>query len=442
MTVLDDLSGHEFEAIMVDVFRNYGYESVQQTPKTGDEGRDILMTESVNGHRQDIVVECKHMERVGREIVQKLHSAVITYECTGPTRGMVVTTGTFTTQAQEYVKKVKTNGNGTEIELIDGNTLLNIADETGLDLQNGRVELICHRTLPFGEVEPLVTEQFQTIKNIDTDDLGRIESTIQFRPVVTIEARTNAQFETSVGVIHRANKRDTVQVYGDRVPPQPIDDSLRQLITEGPHRTVAIAKATERKGVVDTTVERFRHAESDFEAWTVEHLQEKYTTTVEYTGDNNVDYEKECVPTDSDISITDLMARYLPRIRSEIRLKERVYALEYDTAGSNRHIVDNEIAHCVHCGRSWTPLTYCDNCGSINCWQHIRTERVEGEPVCTDCAVTERFALRKRYFYHEANRETFREEYEQRPLHRQLLENKPLIVGITTVFIISLLLFL
>lgn len=442
MTVLDDLSGYEFEDIMVDVFRNYGYENVQQTPKTGDEGRDILMSESVNGHRQDIVVECKHMERVGRQIVQKLHSAVITYEYTGPTRGMVVTTGTFTTQAQEYVEKVKTNGDGTEIELVDGNTLLHIADETGLDLQNGTVELICHRTLPFGEVESPVTEQFQTIKNIDTDDLGRIESTVKFRPVVSIEARTTAQFETSVGVIHRANERDTVQVYGDRVPPQPIDDSLRQLITEGPHRTVAIAEATEREGIVDTTVERFRHAESDFEAWTVEHLQEKYTTTVEYTGDNNVDYEKECVPTDSDISITELMARYLPRIRSEIRLKERVYALEYDAAGPNRHIVDNEIAHCVHCGRSWTPLTYCDNCGSINCWQHIRTERVAGEPVCTDCAVTERFALRKRYFYHGANRETFREEYEQRPLHRQLFENKPLIVGITTVFIISLLLFL
>lgn len=440
MTLLDDVSGLEFESLMVDVFRNYGYENVEQTSKTGDEGRDILMTEPVSGDRRGIVVECKHMDQVGREIVQKLHSAVITYDYSGPTRGMVVTTGTFTAQAQEYVEKVKENGDGVDIELVDGNTLLDIADETGLDLQNGKVELICHQTFRPGDVDTPVSAQFEAIKNIEPDDLGRIESTVQFRPVVTIETRTNAQFETSVGVIHRVNECDTLPVRGDSTPPQPIADSLGQLISDGAHQTADLDELKEREAFADTTVKRFQHAESDFEAWMTERLQQKYTTTVEYTGDNNVDYEKECVPAESDISIIEFTPTYVPRIHSETQLKGRVYTLTYDAAGSEHHIVDNGIAECVHCGRSWASLTYCDNCGSISCLAHTRTERVEAEPVCTDCAVTGRFALRKRYFYDKNNRETFREEFEQRPLHKKVLENKPLIVGSAIVAIISLLL--
>src|SRR6056297_4023465 len=93
MAVLDNFSGFEFEDLMEDVFRNLGYENVRQAAKTADEGRDILMEEVVDGTRRAIVVECKHTETVGRPVVQKLHSAVATFDFDGPKRGMVVTTG-------------------------------------------------------------------------------------------------------------------------------------------------------------------------------------------------------------------------------------------------------------------------------------------------------------------------------------------------------------
>lgn len=109
--------------------------------------------------------------------------------------------------------------------------------------------------------------------------------------------------------------------------------------------------------------------------------------------------------------------------------------LQYDAAGPDRQIIENEIARCVHCGWSWTPLTYCANCGSINCWRHTRTERVEKEPICTECAVTERFGLRKRFFYDTDNCETFREDYEQFALHQKLRENTPVLVGCMLVVI-------
>jgi len=143
MAVLDDLSGFEFEDLMEDVFRNLGYENVHQASKTADEGRDILMEEVVDGTRRGVVVECKHTDSVGRPVVQKLHSAVATYDFAGPKRGIVITTGRFTNPAQEYVERLRANGDPHQIELIDGAELREIADEIGLDLYNGRIEILC-----------------------------------------------------------------------------------------------------------------------------------------------------------------------------------------------------------------------------------------------------------------------------------------------------------
>jgi HJR/Mrr/RecB family endonuclease len=102
MAVLDDLSGFEFEDVTEDIFRNLDYENVRQAERTADEGRDILMEEVVDGTRRGVVVECKHTGTVGRPVVQKLHSAIATFNFDGPKRGMVVTTGQFTGPATEY----------------------------------------------------------------------------------------------------------------------------------------------------------------------------------------------------------------------------------------------------------------------------------------------------------------------------------------------------
>jgi restriction endonuclease Mrr len=110
MAVLDDLSGFEFEDLMEDVFRNLGYENVRQADRVADEGRDILMEETVDGTRRAVIVECKHTDSVGRPVVQKLHSAVATYGYDGPKRGMVATTGRFTGPATEYARRLRSEG--------------------------------------------------------------------------------------------------------------------------------------------------------------------------------------------------------------------------------------------------------------------------------------------------------------------------------------------
>lgn len=206
MTVLDDLTGYEFEDLMVEVFRELGYEDVRRAERTNDMGRDIVMHEEHDGGRRAVVIECKHTDVVSRPVLQKLHSAVATYDYEGTRRGVAVTTGRFTAPAREYAEALEESGDPYPIELVDGRALREIADEVGLDLRNGRVELLCDETLPTPRDprEPL-HEAVGDVDNLDVDD---VDSTVHLRltPAVATNADVDATFETGIGVVHRVDE--------------------------------------------------------------------------------------------------------------------------------------------------------------------------------------------------------------------------------------------
>lgn len=87
---------------------------VELTKQTGDEGRDLLAYES-SGLK---VVECKHWPNgaVGRPVIQKLHSAVLTKNSN---RGMIITTGRFTCEAESYAQQLS----DVTIELVNATKL-------------------------------------------------------------------------------------------------------------------------------------------------------------------------------------------------------------------------------------------------------------------------------------------------------------------------------
>jgi len=448
MAVLDDLSGFEFEDLIEDVFRNLGYENVRQAEKTADEGRDVIMEEVVDNTRRAIIVECKHTGTVGRPVVQKLHSAIATFDFDGPKRGMVVTTGRFTSPAQEYADRLQQNDDPHPIELLDGEDLREIADEIGLDLYNGRIEILCDETLrpydPATDVDAPVKEAFRDIENIEAADLSTSHSAVTFRPVVAVTADTNAVFETSVGVIHRINDRTRFVVHAERGQPQIVDEDVATLVTENLHTRIELD--LERLGEVFDDVEerRFGQTQTEYKEWAVERLQQHHTTTVTYTGDNNVTYNKTCEPNLSDISVQSIEPVYLPEVRQTTEILEYSYPYGYYAAGPSRVTTEDGIHRCVHCETSGVSetYTYCPNCGAIACNNHTQTERLEREPVCTDCAVTERFALKTKYFYDKENLETFREEYDAMPLHEKAMENRLLAGGsvvATLLFVVGLL---
>jgi restriction endonuclease Mrr len=347
---------------------------------------------------------------------------------------MVVTTGRFTGPATEYVGDLEHNDDPHPIELIDGEDLREIADEVGLDLYNGRIEILCEETLrpyePATSLAAPVEAAVSDIENLDVADLPESHASVTFQPVVEVTAETNAVFETSVGVIHRIDDRTTVVIHANRGEPTVAESGVADLVSENRHATIALDADEIEEHFQTVTEQRFGQTETEYKDWVVEKLQTAKTTTVTYTGDNNVTYNKTCEPNRSDISVQSIKPVYLPEVRQTTDLGEYTYPYEYFAAGPSRVTIEDGFHRCVHCetaGRDES-YTYCVNCGAIACGDHIKTERLEGEPVCTGCAVTEQFAFKTKYFYNEENLETFREEYAAMGPHQKAMEN-PLLAG-------------
>jgi len=446
-TLLDELSGFEFEDVMEDVFRNLGYENVRTARRVADRGRDITMEEQVDGQRRAVVVECKHTDTVGRPVVQKLHSAVATYDYNGQTRGMVATTGRFTGPAKEYAETLRTNNDPHPVELLDGNDLRGLADEVGLDLYNGRIEILCDRCLrpadPARGVDAPLRDAIRDVENIRASEVGGVRTHVTFLPVVRVRAAIDAVFETGAGVIHTIDEREDLVVLADREGPRLPASDLRRLVTANFDRTVDLDEDGFAEQFDSLDVRRFGLTETEYKEWGIEQLREAHTTTVRYTGDNNVTYTKTCEPNRSDISVGRIDAVYLPRVRSATTLGDYEYTYTADVAGPSHRTTEDGVRRCVQCGdRTAGTYTYCANCGSINCPEHTKTERLVGDPVCTGCAVTERFFFKTKYFYDERNRERFREQYAAMPVHEKAMENPPLAVGLAALVVFGILLVL
>jgi restriction endonuclease Mrr len=445
MPILDDLSGYDFEDLMVEVFRELGYEHVRRAERTADEGRDVLMEEVVDGRRRAVVVECKHTATVGRPVVQKTHSAVATFAFDGPSRGMVVTTGRFTGPAEEYADRLRERDDPHPIELLDGESLRAVADEVGLDLYNGRIEILCEETLrprdPATAADTPIREAFRDVENLDPAALPDPHAGVTFRPVVAIVADVDATFETSVGVIHRVDERSPLVVRAERGHPERATDAVARLVADNLHAAVDLDDPV-RAPFDEAETLRFGRTQTEYTDWAVERLRERHTTTVSYTGDNNVTYTKTCEPRSSDVSVRSVEAVYLPEVRQTVRLGEYTYPYEYHAAGPSRVTSEDGVRRCVHCGTDAADETYthCRNCGSVNCETHTETERLEGTPVCTGCAVTGEFAFATKYFYGRENRAAFREQYAAMAPHQKATENPRLVAGIAVAVLVALLL--
>ena len=428
MTLLDDLSGHEFEDAVAALFRAHGYEDVAVADRVADEGRDVTMRDGDVAH----VVECKHTATVSRPVVQKTHSAAATYDHDGPRRGMVVTSGRFTAPAEAYAEELRESDDPHPVELVDGDDLRELGEAVDMDLYNGRIEIVCEETLPVGRPTLAVAAAFGDVANAPPRaELPAPDAAVAYRPVVDIEAVTRAVFETSVGVIHRVDRRDRFALRADRDGPTVGDDDLVGLLDV---ETVELSAARAEHG---GEARRFGRTESAYRDVAKERLCDVLETTVTYTGDNNVTYDRECRPPPDDVSLQRVRPLYVPRVEATVELGEYDHGLAYDAAGPRRALRRDDVRRCVHCGTGGEPFTYCENCGSISCESHTETERLVGDPVCTGCSVTREFFYAEKHFFDEDNAATFREAYEAMPFYRKAMENPALAAGIVAAIAVA-----
>ena len=489
-TLLDDLSGFEFEELMVAVFRHQGYANVRQAVRTADEGRDVTMVDdSGPGAPVGVVVECKHTDTVGRPVVQKLHSAVGTYDYDGPVRGMVATTGRFTGPAEEYAERVSSAPDDVDIDLLDGRRLREIGESIGMDLYSGRIEVLCDEALPPPEdVDDAVAERdaaAASVENLSPDTLPEPTARLSFAPSLLVETEVDATFETSVGVIHSVFERERLAVSADRDGPSLLSGDVARLVADGSNgRTPLPRDRFDDQGDLEITnadetplgtpgdgsghrsdgspdspvdprfdaveVQRFGRTESEYVDWVTERQRDRHERTVRYTGDNNVTYTKTCTPRASDVRVLAVDPVYRPEATTTTELGEYEYDHTFVTNGDRRVTLHDEFGTCVNCETAGEnggiepdePITYCANCGSLNCDDHVREERLVGEPVCTGCSTTGEFFFATKHFYDEANRAAFAAEYEAMPFYRKPLENPKLTVAVAVGVVVLLLLLL
>ena len=456
MPLLDELSGFEFEDTMALVLEKQGYEDVQVAEKVADLGRDIIMREpNDNGPDTAVIVECKHTEVVSRPVIQKLDSAVNTYDHDGSKRGMVATTGRVTDPGKEYAEAV-------DIEIIDGRKLREIADEVGMDIYNGRIEIICEEVLdpvhpagPTGAVSSVIAD----IDNLEHGDLPDPETTLTMIPTVIAHLHVQRTFETNVGVIHTVDEEYTDIVDASRDGPKRLPTSVQSLIVTHFDRRVSMDEDRLTAVFDAVSTGRFGRTETEYQEWLTEQAIDRCTRTVRYTGKNNVTYERVCEPSSSDVSIVDFRAVFTPRIQAWYRMYGRDYVVDWFNAGDEYVVLEDTFHDCRVCeeggafagvndvrgilgafseGVHGSTYTCCSNCGRIACQKHIREERVTGDPICTACAVTDRVAGAKKYFFDEDNKSSFADEYAAMSLSEKMAENGYGLVFATICFVLVL----
>jgi len=200
--LLDTMSGFDFEEFIARLLNKLGYGKVEKVLFTQDEGRDILI-QSSNGL---IVVECKHQPKIGigRPIVQKLHSAVISSHAV---KGMLVTTGHFTEEAITYAKKL--GESGTIIEMIDKRILADMASRARIRLTTkGETLGVWTYSIPDETQTRTMVASFVALW-VESNPRQPIEllqdnkRILAYRPMYVIRYSVDAVFETNVGIVHR-----------------------------------------------------------------------------------------------------------------------------------------------------------------------------------------------------------------------------------------------
>lgn len=107
---IDEMSGYKFEEFMKHVYEQLGY-SVYHTPKSGDQGADLILTSK---EKTRIAVQVKRYSgKVSNSAVQEVVAAKGFYKCT---EGIVVTNSYFTDSARQLAK-------ANYIDLVDRNEL-------------------------------------------------------------------------------------------------------------------------------------------------------------------------------------------------------------------------------------------------------------------------------------------------------------------------------
>jgi restriction system protein len=116
---LDGMSWREFEVLVGEAFRLQGFRVLETGGDGADGGVDLVLTKG----SEKFLMQCKQWKayKVGVEVVRELYGVMAARGATG---GFVVTSGTFSGDAQEFAQ-------GRNVKLVDGARLFGLIQQAG-----------------------------------------------------------------------------------------------------------------------------------------------------------------------------------------------------------------------------------------------------------------------------------------------------------------------
>jgi restriction system protein len=346
----------EFEQFVAHLFEQLGIGKAREIRKGRDAGKDIII-QSPQGL---VIVECKHHPKgsIGRPVVQKLHSAVVTANAV---QGFVVTTGHFSEGATKYARDLDSR-----VELVDARILYDMANRAGIKLlKKGERTSVFHIIPPPHETleKNLLWANFRNVASFPSkpNQLSRTNVlSTEFVPAYLLEYNLHQTFSTSVGVIHRIHV-DKAHILLNGENGSTIPSTLE--------RTVSQSYMVEDWQSLDKTNVRWGNFKIGFSTAKkigTRRIKELNTCTVGYYGANNVHYTKKCVPNISSILVRSLTQVYIPILTISFQVLARQHELSLCGNPEVVEILGGVINTCEVCGSSLSEKRLlCNSCGKI-----------------------------------------------------------------------------
>ena len=373
---LDDMDWFEFQRFTAHLFEKLGFGNATEILRGNDAGRDVTLHSRSKGLT---IIECKHHSKgsIGRPVVQKLHSALITANAN---RGFLVTTGRFSANAIEYARNLEPG-----IELVDLRVLNDMAKRAEIKfLKQGESTAVFHVLPPSKELI-----EFNMLNHVIGNAISHPSTPIQLAtteilntklvPTYMLKYSLNQTFSTTVGVVHRENIDDG-RLLIDATDGSLIKPKLGQIVKEA---SMVEGNCLERYTKVYSDV--FKIGYSTAKRKGVKHIQDYHTKTVGYYGGNNVHYTKRCRPNISSVFVKSFTQVYIPIIRLSFQILFN--QKDFSICGNNTEIqiVSGIAGSCDFCGKEINKKSLlCNSCGNL-----VHSPKFRGHSYfCEECKKT------------------------------------------------------
>jgi restriction system protein len=303
---LDTLGGHDFEVAMLELFGRMGYRT-ERGKLSNDEGRDIILRRE----NDILVVECKHQRAtVGRPVVQKLHSATMTYP--GATAGMVVTTSHFSDGARQYAAEKINANHGPRLVLWDHEDIIEQAKRVKIFLVTAGQGTDIFFHVPWRtddgfrvEVKRQHLSGLRSHPRKAQESVNVIRTVEDLLPAIVVDYEVDKFFSTQAGTIYHASQhgREIFPVVPGSISPA--------------ERAVWIAKDivsyAETMFASKPLAAYFGKPMNEYRLIVAEKLAHRLSQTISYRGRNNQSYSKFCEVRSQDVKLSSKQVLFMRR---------------------------------------------------------------------------------------------------------------------------------